>query len=170
MVYDAALDEASWVGFLESVRTILGGNYASLIVRTETIDDIGLIVSAGRDQPNLDPGNPYIAMSPFTGMRPDQIVTISDVLSTQEWRASSYYRDYCAAQGVFHVLAADITTRNGGVYGFRVTRPETAPDFSKEDIRFCGLLIPHIKRALNLHLSTHQDRKVSTLYSHAMAR
>ena len=170
MVYDAALDEASWVGFLESVRTILGGNYASLIVRTETIDDIGLIVSAGRDQPNLDPGNPYIAMSPFTGMRPDQIVTITDVLSQQEWRASSYYRDYCSPQGVFHVLAADITTRNGGIYGFRVTRPETAPDFSKEDIRFCGLLIPHIKRALNLHLSTHQDRKVSTLYSHAMAQ
>lgn len=170
MVYDAALDEASWVGFLESIRTVLDGNYASLIVRTETIDDIGLIVSAGRDQPNLDPGNPYIAMSPFTGMRPDQIVTISDVLSTQEWRASTYYRDYCATQGVFHVLAADITTRNGGIYGFRVTRPETAPDFSKEDIRFCGLLIPHIKRALNLHLSTHQDRKVSTLYSHAMAQ
>ena len=85
-------------------------------------------------------------------------VTITDVLSQQEWRASSYYRDYCSPQGVFHVLAADITTRNGGIYGFRVTRPETAPDFSKEDIRFCGLLIPHIKRALNLHLSTHQSR------------
>lgn len=169
-VYDAALDEAGWVSFLESVRKIMDGNYASLIVRTETTDDIGLIVSAGQNQPSLDPGNPYIAMSPFTGMKPDHLVTISDVLSPQEWRASSYYRDYCAAQGVFHVLAADITTRNGGVYGFRVTRPETAPDFSKDDIRFCSLLIPHIKRALNLHLSIHQDRKVSTLYSHAMAQ
>ncbi|MDB5731689.1 MAG: LuxR family transcriptional regulator [Variovorax sp.] len=169
-IYDAALDEAGWVACLESVRKILGGNYASLIVRTETIDDIGLIVSAGNDQPNLDPGNPYIAMSPFTGMKPDQLVTIGDVLSEKEWRASVYYRDYCAPQGVFHVLAADIATRNGGVYGFRVTRPETAPDFSKADRDFCSLLIPHIKRALNLHLSIHQDRKVSTLYSHAMAQ
>ncbi|MEP6964221.1 MAG: LuxR C-terminal-related transcriptional regulator [Polaromonas sp.] len=169
-IYDAALDEAGWVTFLESVRNLLGANYASLIVRTETTDDIGLIVSAGNDQPNLDPGNPYIAMSPFTGMRPDQLVTIGEVISEKDWRASTYYRDYCEPQGVFHVLAADIATRNGGVYGFRITRPETAPDFSRADRDFCKLLIPHIKRALNLHLSINQDRKVSTLYSHAMAQ
>ena len=169
-IYDAALDEAGWVSCLESIRTILGANYASLIVRTETIDDVGLIVSAGNNQASLDPGNPYIAMSPFTGMVPDQLVTIGDVLSEKDWRASTYYRDYCEPQGVFHVLAADIVTRDGGVYGFRVTRPETAPDFSKTDRDFCSLLIPHIKRALNLHLSINQDRKVSTLYSHAMAQ
>ena len=169
-IYDAALDEAGWVSCLEAIRIELEGNYASLIVRTETTDDIGLIVSAGHDQPNIDPGNPYIAMSPFSGMRPDQLVTIGDVTTEKEWRASTYYQDYCRPQGVFHVLAADISTRNGGVYGFRVTRPETAPDFSKADLDFCRLLIPHIKRALNLHLSINQDRKVSTLYSHAMAQ
>lgn len=169
-IYDAALDEAGWVSCLEAIRIEMGGNYASLIVRTETTDDIGLIVSAGNDQPNLDPGNPYIAMSPFTGMQPDQLVTIGDVISEKDWRASTYYQDYCRPQGVFHVLAADISTRNGGVYGFRVTRPETAPDFSRADLEFCRLLVPHIKRALNLHLSINQDRKVSTLYSHAMAQ
>lgn len=169
-IYDAALNEAAWVTCLQLVRNTLGANYASLIVRHETIDDIGLIVSAGSDQSDIDPGNPHIAMSPFTGIKPDQVVTIKDVLTEAEWRASWYYRSYCASQGVFHVLAADIATRNGGVYGFRVTRPETSPDFSQADIDFCRLLLPHIKRALNLHLSIHQDRKVSTLYSHAMAQ
>lgn len=169
-IYDAALDEARWVTCLQEIRNTLGANYASLIVRHETSDDIGLIVSAGNDPANIDPGNPHIALSPFTGMKPDQLVSIKDVLSEAEWRASWYYRDYCAPQGVFHVLAADIATRNGGVYGFRVTRPETAPDFSPSDVNFCRLLVPHIKRALNLHLSIHQDRKVSTLYSHAMAQ
>ena len=76
-IYDAALDEAGWVSCLETIRTGFAGNYASLIVRTETTEDIGLIVSAGINQSNLDPGNPYIAMSPFVGMVPDQIVTIS---------------------------------------------------------------------------------------------
>ena len=169
-IYDASLDEAGWVSCLESIRKILDANYASLIVRTETVDDVGLIVSAGNNQASLDPGNPYIAMSPFSGMVPDQLVTIGDVLSEKDWRASTYYRDYCEPQGVFHVLAADIVTRDGGVYGFRVTRPETAPDFSRSDREFCSLLVPHIKRALNLHLSINQDRKVSTLYSHAMAQ
>lgn len=169
-IYDAALDQAGWATCLEAVRSELAGNYASLIVRPETTDDIGLIVSVGDEQNNIDPGNPYIAISPFTGMKPDQLFTVADVLSEEEWRASSYYRDWCAPHGVFHVLAADIATRDGGVYGFRVTRPETAPAFSEADIEFGRRLIPHIKRALTLHLSINQDRKVSTLYSHAMAQ
>lgn len=169
-IYDAALDQAAWVTCLEVIREGFSGNYASLIVRTETSEDIGLIVSAGNDQPNLDPGNPYIAMSPFAGMVPDQLVTISDVISENDWRTSTYYRSYCEPQGVFHVLAADIATRNGGIYGFRITRPESTAAFSKAEMDFCRLLIPHIKRALNLHLSISEDRKVSTLYSHAMAQ
>ena len=78
-IYDAALNEAAWVTCLQLVRNTLGANYASLIVRHETIDDIGLIVSAGSDQSDIDPGNPHIAMSPFTGIKPDQVVTIKDV-------------------------------------------------------------------------------------------
>lgn len=169
-IYDAALEEKGWVFCLELVRKVLRANYASLIVRTETVDDIGLIVSAGHDQPNIDPGNPYISMSPLAGIQPDQLVTMSEVLTENEWRASTYYRDYCAPQDVFHVMAADIATLNGGVYGLRITRPQTLPDFSSADKNFCRLLLPHIKRALNLHLSIHEDRKVSTLYSHAMAQ
>lgn len=169
-IYDAALDEVGWVACLESIRVAFSGNYASLIVRKETVDDVGLIVSAGDNQPSLDPGNPLIAMSPFSGLKPDTLVTLRDVMTEEEWRASSYFREYCQPQGVFHVLAADIATRNGGLYGFRITRPENTPDFSVAEIRFCGLLLPHIKRALNLHLSINQDRKVSTLYSHAMTQ
>jgi DNA-binding CsgD family transcriptional regulator/PAS domain-containing protein len=168
-IYDAALDQAGWATCLEAVRSELAGNYASLIVRAETSDDIGLIVSAGGERHDIDPGNPFIALSPFTGMKPDQLVTVADVLSEEEWRASTYYRDWCAPQDVFHVLAADIATR-GGIYGFRVTRPEAAPAFSQADIAFGRRLIPHIKRALNLHLSIDSDRKVSTVYSHAMTQ
>lgn len=169
-LYDAALDEAGWVKCLEAIRVTFSGNYASLIVRKETEDDVGLIVSAGDNQTSLDPGNPFIAMSPFTGLKPDTLVTVRDVTSEQEWRASAYYLDYCRHQGVFHVMAADIATRDGGLYGFRVTRAEGQPDFSRAELEFCGLLLPHIKRALNLHLSINQDRKVSTLYSHAMTQ
>ena len=169
-IYDAALDEARWASCLETIRLGFSGNYASLIVRTETTEDIGLIVSAGVDPTSLDPGNPYIAMSPFAGMVPDQIVTLGDVISDRDWRNSDYYLSYCKPQNVFHVIAADISTRNGGIYGLRITRPETSEAFSRVEIDFCQLLIPHIKRALNLHLSINEDRKVSTLYSQAMAQ
>ncbi len=170
MIYEAALDPAGWVDCLEEVRRELDGNFASLIVRPGTANDIGLIVSAAGEGRHIDPSGPDFTISPFTGMPSDRLVTISDVLSESEWRASSYYRDWCAPHGVFHVMAADIGTRDGGVYGFRVTRPESAPPFSPEDLEVGRRLLPHIKRALNLHLSIHQDRKVISLYSRAMAQ
>jgi DNA-binding CsgD family transcriptional regulator/PAS domain-containing protein len=169
-LYGAALNPEGWEDCLETVRAELKGNFASLIVRTVTAEDTGLIVSVGEGRRGIDPQTPNLTISPFTGMMPDRLVTIGDVLSESDWRASAYYRDWCAPHDVYHVMAADIDTRDGGVYGFRVMRGEDAPPFSAADKELGRRLIPHIKRALNLHLSIHQDRKVISLYSRAMAQ
>lgn len=169
-LYEAALNPEGWEDCLETVRTELKGNFASLIVRTVTAEDTGLIVSVGETLRGIDPQTPNLTVSPFTGMMPDRLVTIGDVLSETDWRASAYYRDWCAPHDVYHVMAADIGTRDGGVYGFRVTRGENSPPFTAADKELGRRLLPHIKRALNLHLSIHQDRKVISLYSRAMAQ
>ena len=169
-LYEAALHPEGWEKCLETVRQQLNGNYASLIFRTVTADDSGLIVSVGKDMRGIDPNTPNLSVSPFTGMQPDRLMTIGEVLSESEWRASAYYRDWCAPHNVYHVMAADICTSDGGVYGFRVTRDEQSPPFSATDKELGQRLLPHIKRALNLHLSIHQDRKVISLYSRAMAQ
>lgn len=169
-IYEVAVDPGHWVACLEQVRREFAGNYSSLIVRPGNAEDLGLIVSASGDYRVLSPHNRYIAMSPFSGLPPDKVVTIQDLLSESDWRASAYYRDWCAPHQVFHVLATDIRTQDGSVYGFRVTRPEEAPAFSAADVELARRLVPHLKRALNLHLSIHQDRKLNTLYGHAMAQ
>jgi DNA-binding CsgD family transcriptional regulator/PAS domain-containing protein len=169
-LYEAALHPEGWEACLETLREEFKGNFASLIVRTVTADDTGLIVSVGEGRRGIDPHTPNLSVSPFTGMMPDRLVTIGDVLSETDWRSSAYYRDWCAPHDVFHVMAADIGTRDGGVYGFRITRNEQSPAFSSADKELGRRLIPHIKRALNLHLSIHQDRKVISLYSRAMAQ
>lgn len=170
LVYEVALDTSAWGPALEAILHVFQGNYVSLIVRPGSGDDLGLIVSAASDRRAVDPHHPQIAMSPFTGLPPDRLVTISDILSEADWRASQYYRDWCEPHDVFHVMACDISTKDGGIYGFRVTRPEPMPAFSEEDRAACRLLLPHLQRALNLHLSINQDRKVSALYSHAMSQ
>ena len=169
-IYEAALETSAWPACLEGLRRDFAGNFVSLIVRAGTRDDLGLIVSASGDLQLVDPTNPLIEMSPFTGLPPDKLVTLADILSEADWRASQYYRDWCAPRGVFHVMALDIGTRDGGIYGFRVTRPEGAPPFSEADRDLCRRLHPHLKRALNLHLTINQDRQVNSLYSHAMAQ
>ena len=170
LLYEAAMDPDSWKPFLEALRLQLGGNYSSLIVRPGSADDVGLIVSAAGDRRDLMPNCPKISMSPFRSMPTDRIVTVGDVMPESEWRASSYYNDWCKQLQVFHVMAADIVTKDSCVYGLRVTRPEGAPAFTKQERAFGSMMLPHIKRALNLHLSVNQDRQVISLYSKATAQ
>jgi hypothetical protein len=35
------------------------------------------------------------------------------------------YKDWCRVHNIFHVMAADIVTTDGSVYGLRITRPES---------------------------------------------
>ncbi|GAB1387614.1 hypothetical protein MASR1M59_27620 [Melaminivora sp.] len=169
-LYEAALNPDGWESCLESIRQQLNGNYVSLIVRTVTAEDTGLIVSVSQTRRELDRYTPNLSVSPFTGMLPDRLVTNADVIADSEWRTSAYYLGWCAPHDVYHVMAADIATREGEIYGFRITRPESAPPFSAADKDLGRRLVPHIKRALNLHQSIHQDRKVLSLYSRAMAQ
>ena len=169
LIYESALKPDTWVTALSALRDVFEGNYVSLIVRPGSGDDLGLIVSAAGDHRTIDPNNPPLSLSPFSGMLPDRVVTVDDVLTEQDWRASSYFRDWCAPHDVFQVMAVDIQTRDGGVYGLRITRGDGAPRFSPADRSRCQVLLPHLRRALDLHLSVNQDRQVNQLYGQAMA-
>ncbi|HOM15568.1 MAG TPA: LuxR C-terminal-related transcriptional regulator [Rubrivivax sp.] len=168
-IYDAALDPALWAHCLTAICRELRANYVSLIVRPGSADDLGLIVSATSEPRELDPHNRFISMSPFAGLQPDRLVTITDILSETDWRNSQYFRDWCKPHDVFHVMACDIATQ-GGIYGFRLTRPEHEPAFGAAERAQCARLLPHLRRALSLHQAQRSDRRVHSLYSQAMAQ
>lgn len=169
-VYDAALDPDKWVRCFEEICREFSANYVSLIVRPGGSGGLGLILSGAGDGRLVGTQHSMNALSPFSGLPLDKLVTIRDLLSEAEWRESAYYKDWCAPQNVFHVMAIDIATSDQAVYGFRVTRPEDAPAFSNDDRALCERLIPHLRRALNLYQSIHQDRQIGSLYSQAMVQ
>lgn len=171
LIYDAALDTGKWVRCFEEVCSAFSANYASLIVRPSApVEAMSLIFSGSDDRRLLDQHNPHLALSPFSGLPLDKLATIGDMLSDAEWRGSAYYQAWCAPHSVFHVMAIDFAAADQAVYGFRLTRPENAPSFSSEDRALCERLVPHLKRALNLYQSTHQDRRITSLYSQAMVQ
>lgn len=167
-IYEAAIDSTEWVRCLEEIRIEFGANFASLIVRRGMGVDLGLIVSASGGRPLSEQNS--LATSPFQDLPPDRIVTLGEILSDADWRASSYYLDWCQPHDVFHVLACDIKTKSGSVYGFRLTRPEGAPAFAGADRELAERVIPHLRRALGLHEVVYRDRQISSLYSTAMAQ
>lgn len=169
-LYAAATDAQAWTAFLELLRTQTGGNYGSLIVRDTTGDSIGLVISVSDTRKTLLEHGPYSYCNPMHGIPQDTVVTMAEWLPEREWCACPYYTDWCKHVDVFHIMALDIQTKDGCCYGLRVTRPENMPPFGAREKSLMALLIPHIKRALNMHLAPNRDRQLISLYGRATAQ
>lgn len=170
VIYEAALDPTLWSVGLEDIRHELSANYVSLIVRRATDGDPGLIVSVAGSRAPIDSDTSLIEQSPFNDIPLGRVVTDRDVVPGRDWRDSAYFRDWCAPHDVYHVVAADVRTRAGSVYGLRITRPEAAPAFSATDTETVRRLLPHLRQALDAYLLVNHDRQVSHLYGRAMAQ
>ena len=75
-----------------------------------------------------------------------------DIIGDAEFRESLIYQDFCRFTGCFYVLGAllSIGGPHGawGVLGVHRTEPEGL--FPAEEKRRCAVLVPHLKRALQL--------------------
>lgn len=166
LLYDASLDPQQWQPALMRIRDLFSANYATLILRPPSAEDLGLLVVAR--ETTVEYYFPDYLASPFTGMPCDEVVTVEDILSVSEWRHHAYYQTWCAPHHVFHVLAVDIRTPDYAVFPFRITRAEAGTPFTQEDRERLKQLLPHLRRAL--HFSTQLDRSESlrALYVQAL--
>lgn len=170
LIYDTASDPANWAHCLEEIRREFCANFVSLIVRPGGAHDLGFIVSAAGVQYTFESNPALLALSPFARLRPGKVVTTNDIISPDAWRASRYYREWCAPHGVYHVLAVDVDVEDGDVYGFRATRGEADPAFRAEEVALCERLLPHLRRALSMQASLNKHRQVHSLYRNAMGQ
>ena len=169
-LYVAATDAEAWKDFLELLRVQIGGNYCSLIVRDTLGDHIGLVISAANTSKTLLEHDPYGYCSPLVGIPQNTVVTMAERLTEREWRSCRYYTDWCRHVDVFQVMALDIQIEDNCCYGLRATRSEQMPPFGPREKTLMTLLIPHVRRALNLHLSLNRDRQLISLYGRATAQ
>ncbi len=171
-LYSAAIDDESWGRCLGYIRDLLKANYVTLILRAPEDAEDGLMVVVG-DMPGEGRIThiPYPrTRSPFVDCPMNTVFSVVDIMPLSTWRESVYYKEYCRGQNVFHVLGVDLSPPCGGVFRFRVTRPESAHDFSEADRQLCAGLIPHLCRVLYIHNLLGRNESLSTLYSQAISR
>ncbi|NMG77607.1 LuxR C-terminal-related transcriptional regulator [Aromatoleum diolicum] len=171
-LYDAALDTKLWAPALEYLRELFAANYVTLILRAPEGVDMGLMIAVG----DVEGGGRVNYMSyphtttPFVNQPADRVFTVEDLMSESEWRGSSYYQHWCAGHGVFHVMGVDISTPGAGKLRFRITRPESGAKFSPEDRARCEALLPHLRRALQIHNQLNRSASLGAMYAHAISR
>ncbi len=174
-LYDAAIDECSWSVPLNIVRKYLKANYITLILKSPQAndpDDLGLMIFVG-DNENGDGFVKYHTyqhnLTPFRDSPPDKVFTVTDLMSYEEWESSTYFK-YWVTNDVYYVMSTDISTENSGRLRFRATRDKANSDFEEFDKEFCRMLIPHLRRALNIHNQIDRSYSLGLMYSQAIGR
>ena len=171
-VYEGALDPKLMARALKSFRTLYDANYVTLILRVPDQPDMGVMIIAGDIEGAGDVS--YMTYpqtnTPFANQPLDYVFTVDDVMTSAEWEHSAYFKMFFGPQGVYHVMGADISTPDGGKLRFRITRPKHAPNFSANERALCGVFLPHLRRALQVHNLLDRSESLSELYSQAISR
>lgn len=171
-IHEGSLSDKALTHAMDLLREHFDANYVTLILRIPGIEDVGLMLVSG----NLESHGQlayltyHRSLTPFSSLPADKVFTELDVMSEEEWEASEYYQESCKQQNVFHVMGADITTENEGVFRFRITRPKERPAFDDEARALCQLLLPHFRRAFHIHSELGRSESLGSLYADAINR
>jgi len=154
-IYQGPMEHVPWGMALEQIRKQLCANYVTLILRSPAADRAGVMVNAS-EHGTTSPGEVsynsyYYSLDPFVGLPSDRVVTIDEHLGHAAWCSSELYQQFLQPLGVRYVLGADLRTESGVECRFRVSRNIDAPDFTESEKALCTVLLPHLRRAVDLH-------------------
>lgn len=175
-IYEAAFDPRCLGEALNQVRQLFQANYVTLILRAADEPVPAPMIVAGDVVGMGDTHGEVVYLTyhdesaPFTNLPPNQVFTIADLMSEGEWERSSYYLLYCKPYNTFHTLGANITTQDGGLLRFRISRPQSSSRFSVDERALCELFLPHIRRAVQMYSLLDRSDSLGSLFSQAIGR
>jgi DNA-binding CsgD family transcriptional regulator len=173
-VYQGPLEPVPWSGALEWIRSNLQASYTTLILRSPSSDRRGLMVHAAapgagvtRDEAYNDY---YYSLDPFVGLPADRVVTVDEVFGETGWLSSELYKQFLKPADVRYIMGADLRTESGVECRFRVCRNHGSTHFSARDKALCALLLPHLRRAVELHSRLDVVESERSMYASAIDR
>jgi DNA-binding CsgD family transcriptional regulator/PAS domain-containing protein len=166
-IYRGALESPPWQQFLGELRTLLGGNFATLLLRPPNIHEKGVVLNSAVFSADIYHAynDTYFALDPFVNLPDGDVVTISEFLSVADFQQSEYFRSYLQPSDVMHILGADLWGSEGLLARLRVTRPDCADDFGDTEKALCRLLLPHLRLAIEIHSRLRESELERSLYA-----
>ncbi|ENO81149.1 regulatory protein LuxR [Thauera sp. 28] len=155
LAYGGTQDAVPWMQLLESLRTLLGANYVTLILRSHGASQSLQVVFAGEARPAIV--QPYeaelAAVDPFVNLPRDRMVMLDELIDEAAWQAGVYYRSFHEPLNLRYHMGADIGMEAEPSCRLRVSRPPWAERFGERERAICNLLLPHLHAAVQLRAS-----------------
>lgn len=157
LAYEAGADPACWPTFLATYTDALGDRTASLI-HHDFASRTGELTIGHRVEPEWERAyaETYAAMNPWTSygraeMRAGSVLVSHMVLSDRELKRTPFYRGFLQQQDILYSLAAVIERSRDATTFIAVQRSEKRGAFGSAEVRFATKLMPHLRRALEVH-------------------
>ncbi len=151
-IYDAALDSARWPGVLTQIAKFVGGQAAGLLSK-DAINEFGNAYY----QVGVDPyyverySDTYWKFNPVARLAEcevEQIVSVPDLMSYDEFCAGRFYREWAQPQGWVDAANAVLEKTATSCAYLTVLRNETSGMVDDEMRRRMRLIVPHVRRAV----------------------
>jgi DNA-binding CsgD family transcriptional regulator len=181
-IYQGPLEKKPWQSFLPLLRQVMDAQVVSLVLRPPAAGDRGVILNCRRDEnkqisDNLaDPEEwqaihyreQFFALDPFVNLPPGQVVSQRELVPDAELLQSAYYRHYLQPIGIFHILGVDTVEPDGLLARLRIARRRDEPAFDKAHKALCERLLPHLRRAIQIHARLNRTTSERDLYAGAV--
>ncbi|MGH8355452.1 MAG: helix-turn-helix transcriptional regulator [Pseudomonas sp.] len=173
LIYQGPLEATPWSGWLEAIRQQLEARFVTLVLRTPASERPGLIVNASA-YGTLLPGEPsyseqYYSLCPFIAWPADRVLSADEVFGSA-WCEHEFYVQYLRPLDLRYILVANIRTEAGVECAFFVCRGHDGHDYGAADKALIAILLPHLRRALDLHSALDVLESERTLYAATIDR
>jgi DNA-binding CsgD family transcriptional regulator len=182
LIYEGPLQAKPWQGFLPLLRDLMDAQVVSLVLRPPAAGDRGVILNCRRSEDGgssddlADPNDweainyrqQFFALDPFVNLPPGKVVTQQELVPDEELLESEYYRDYLQPIGIFHILGVDTVEPDGMLARLRIARRRDEPAFTDEHKAFCERLLPHLRRAIQIHARLSRTESERDLFADAV--
>lgn len=151
-IYDGPTESPPWQTAMARLREVLAAAHVTLMLRPPSSDSAGVMINTGpTTAQNVESYEThFFAADPFVRLAEGDVFSAEELIGPQ-WIQSQYYHDFLEPIGVRHLLGADIYTKDGIECRFRITRSADAGPFSTDERSLIKLLLPHLKRSIQLH-------------------
>lgn len=173
LIYQGPTERIPCSSAMMQLRGWLRANESVVVLRPPGVEAMGLVMRDGSNGSQLYnyvyTQFPIFLLDPFIGLPVDQVVTLDEIIDHDTYLKGEFFKQYVEPRQVRYVLAVDILGEQGREFRLRFTRPAEAEDFSASDKALMQALIPHFKRALNLHTRLGQMQTEMELYADVMS-
>jgi len=155
--YAASLEPTQWEEAASQLAHFLDSESTAIQARAE-IGNVGL--RATTSNYDIAAQQAYLAhfhkldawTNAWQAGKPYGVWSGSELVDPDRLKRSEFYRDFCRRLGIFHFLGAALKLSSGPMLLLGVHRPMQCDDFGPEARQRLELVLPHLARAMDIHV------------------